>query len=69
MGQGGKMQKSTIYTVSEAAERLKVSKPTLYKLFNSGKLEFFWVGGLRRVTEEQIENYIRENGNQNGNQD
>lgn len=51
-----------IYTVSEAAERLKVSKPTIYKLFNAGKLKYFVVGELRRVTEEQIEAFIRENG-------
>ena len=52
---------SKIYTVSEAAMRLKVSKPTVYKLFNEGKLEYFTIGGLRRVTEEQIQKFIKTN--------
>ena len=51
-----------IYTVSEVADRLRVSKPSVYKLFNEGKLDFFLVGGLKRVTEEQIQKYISENG-------
>lgn len=55
-----------IYTVTEAAKRLKISKPSLYKIFNNGKLEYFWVGGLRRVTEEQIQKYIEENGVSDG---
>lgn len=50
--------KDAIYTIQEAAERLKVSKPTIYKLFRDGKLKFFMVAGRRRITESQIAEFI-----------
>lgn len=53
-----------IYTIQEAAERLKVSKATIYKLFREQKLKFFMVAGRRRITESQIAEFIDGNGGQ-----
>jgi excisionase family DNA binding protein len=54
-----------LYTISEVAEILKVSKPTVYRLFKDNRLEWCLVGSHRRVSQEQIDKYIQENINGN----
>jgi len=44
---------------SEAAERLAVSKSTIYRLIRSGELPAYKVGHQVRISAVAIENYIR----------
>jgi len=44
---------------SEAAERLAVSKSTIYRLIRSGELPAYKVGHGIRVAQTDLENYIR----------
>ena len=48
-----------LYTVSDVAKRLRVSKPTVYHWFNEGLLPFVWVGGRRRVKESDVLAFVR----------
>jgi excisionase family DNA binding protein len=52
------MTEIKLYTITEVAKMLKVSNPTVYKLFREGRLVFCTIGGHRRVTEEQLADYI-----------
>lgn len=51
---------SELLTVKEIAERLKISRPTVYRMFSSGRLRFVSVGAHRRVTGEELQCYIKE---------
>lgn len=55
------MQK--LYTVEEAAEALRVKRQAIYKYMNRGykgvRLGFVMVGGERRVTQAQIDAFIK----------
>jgi len=44
---------------SEAAERLAVSKSTIYRLIRSGELPAFRVGHQVRIGAVDLENYIK----------
>jgi len=44
---------------SEAAERLAVSKSTIYRLIRSGELPAYKVGHGIRVAQTDLENYIK----------
>jgi excisionase family DNA binding protein len=46
-----------LYTVSEVAELLRLNKRSIYRLFQKGELAFLKIGGSRRVTEKQIDEY------------
>jgi excisionase family DNA binding protein len=52
-----------LFTVAEVAEILKISKPTVYRLFKSGELEWHSVGEHRRVSQIQIDRYLERNTN------
>ena len=43
------------YTPKEAAEYLRVSIPTLYRLTHRGLLEVFHIGALRRYKREDLD--------------
>ena len=47
-------------TVKEAMELLRVSKPTIYQLMNSGELPYITLydGGDRRIVAEDISTYL-----------
>ena len=47
-----------LLTVEEAAERLAVSKATIYKLFNSGLKRVKITGGLTRVNPHDLVEYV-----------
>ena len=48
-----------LLTRTEAAERLAVSKSTIYRLIRSGELPAYKVGHQVRVAAVAIENYIK----------
>lgn len=45
-------------TASEAAERMRVSKMTVYRLIRSGKLPAVQIGKAYRVREDDLEGYL-----------
>ena len=47
------------YTIEEAARLLSLSRSTLYELMAAGELETIKVGRARRVTEDQLQDFIR----------
>ena len=45
-----------IFTTSEAAEFLKISRPTLYKLINSNSIPFIKIGDQKRFRKSDLLN-------------
>ncbi len=45
-------------TASEAAERMRVSKMTVYRLIRSGKIPAVQIGKAYRVRETDLEQYL-----------
>jgi excisionase family DNA binding protein len=45
-------------TASEAAERMRVSKMTVYRLIRAGKLPAVQIGKAYRVREDELEGYL-----------
>ena len=45
-------------TALEAAERMRVSKMTVYRLIKTGKLPAVRIGKAYRVREEDLESYL-----------
>lgn len=61
----------TLFTIEEAAKRLRISKSTVFRLLRSKKLKSLKVGNARRIEEEEIKDFIerhREHGEPNGEQ-
>lgn len=54
MAEGG----CRLFSVAEAAEYLKVSRPTLYVLMRTGKLPYRVVLQRRRFTIEDLESFV-----------
>ncbi|MCF0231834.1 MAG: helix-turn-helix domain-containing protein [Enterococcus sp.] len=48
-----------VYKVTEVAELLRVSRATVYNYLNSGELKSIKIGGNRRVTQEQLQEFIK----------
>jgi excisionase family DNA binding protein len=48
-----------IYTMAEVATRLKVAERTIKRHVQSGHLQSFKVGRARRITEDQLNDFIR----------
>jgi excisionase family DNA binding protein len=46
-------------SVGDVAERFQVSRTTTYGLLQAGKLRAYKVAGQWRISEEQIEAYLR----------
>lgn len=44
-------------TFQEAADRLNVSRPTIYRIINSGQLETVLIGGLERIPVRALTAY------------
>jgi len=51
---------SASLTVDEAAIRLGCSRRSIYRLLATKRLRSYKVGGLRRIGEDEIEQYRRE---------
>ena len=49
----------TFLTVAEVAARMRVSKMTVYRLVHSGELPAVRLGRSFRVTEDDVNDYIR----------
>ena len=51
----------TLLTMKEAAARMGISTPTLYRAVNSGKVQAVRTpGGVRRIPESEVERYWSE---------
>jgi excisionase family DNA binding protein len=59
-----KMDMPTLYTPTEVANYLHVSRATVYKLLKNNELESVIVGRNRRFTVEQVVAYINRRGPQ-----
>lgn len=46
-----------LLTVTEAAAALRISRPTIYRLFAAGDLRWVQVGAHRRVTAAEINRF------------
>ncbi|HET9394185.1 MAG TPA: helix-turn-helix domain-containing protein [Candidatus Rubrimentiphilum sp.] len=62
---------STLLTGAEVAQRLGVSKPHVYKLWDSGKLPCVLIPGIskrkmRRISAEALEEWILQHTHANG---
>jgi excisionase family DNA binding protein len=48
-----------IYTVEQVAEKLQIAVRTVYKLIKSGQLPASKVGSQYRISEEQLERFMK----------
>ena len=48
------------YTIDEVAERLKVTRKTVYDWMRSGELPYVQVGSRRRITGSALKAFIRQ---------
>jgi excisionase family DNA binding protein len=49
---------SLLLTVSEAAAALRISRSSIYRLFEAGELAWVQIGAARRVTSAEIHRFI-----------
>jgi len=49
---------STIYTIEEAAEILKIKPRTVRSWIDSGKIKSFHIGDLVRIHEDDLQAFI-----------
>ena len=47
-----------LFTVEEAAQRLRIGRTSMYRLVSTGAIETVTVGRLRRVPEECLAEYV-----------
>ena len=52
------MPSKLAYTVAEAARLLSLSRSFLYEAIQAGKLQSFKVGGARRISARQLQDYL-----------
>jgi excisionase family DNA binding protein len=55
---GSPINGSLLLTVSEAAAALRISRSSLYRLFEAGELAWVQIGASRRVTSAEIHRFI-----------
>jgi excisionase family DNA binding protein len=58
------MEIPTLYTPSEVANYLHVSRATVYNLLKSNQIESIIVGRNRRFTAQQVKDYINRRGSE-----
>jgi excisionase family DNA binding protein len=49
----------TVWTTTEVAQMLHVSERTVKRLIATGELSSLLVGTRRRITQEQLDNYVK----------
>ena len=54
------MNNTTSLTVDQVAKRNQISRQSIYKEINAGRLRSFKVGKSRRITEEAEQEWIRQ---------
>ncbi|MBN9634468.1 MAG: helix-turn-helix domain-containing protein [Actinobacteria bacterium] len=47
-----------LLTVVEAADELRISRSSVYRLFDTGQLAWVQIGASRRVASKEIERFI-----------
>ena len=52
---GRPISRSLLLTVSEAAAALRISRSSIYRLFDAGELAWVQIGSSRRVTSAEIQ--------------
>jgi excisionase family DNA binding protein len=56
--QGKPINGSLLLTVSEAAATLRISRSSIYRLFEAGELAWVQIGASRRLTSAEIHRFI-----------
>jgi excisionase family DNA binding protein len=56
--QGRPINGSLLLTVSEVAAALRISRSSIYRLFDAGELAWVQIGASRRVTSAEIHRFI-----------
>lgn len=49
---------TAVYTVPEICALMNVSRETVYRWLRTGELRSLKVGGLRRITEDQLNEFL-----------
>jgi putative molybdopterin biosynthesis protein len=60
-------EQGKLYTLQEVADILRVTKQTLYNNIRKGKLQANKVGKEYRITEEQLQDIVKNGYSGNGN--
>jgi excisionase family DNA binding protein len=58
------MRPNDFYTIDDVAERLRISKATVFRLLDRKELPGYKIGGQWRISPKQLDNYLEsvENG-------
>jgi putative molybdopterin biosynthesis protein len=58
------MRPNDFYTIDDVAERLRISKTTVFRLLDRKELPGYKIGGQWRISPKQLDNYLEsvENG-------
>ena len=56
---GGAYMNHELLTVKEAAEILRVSETTIWRMFKDGRLKSISLGGLRRISREELNRMLK----------
>ena len=59
---------TTLLTIPDVAERLRLSRSKVYDLINNGKLKMIKIDNSSRITEEALDDYLEMVGTADGNQ-
>ena len=51
----------SLLNAAQVAARLNVSKPLVYKLMQTGKIQFVQINSARRVRSQDLEEFIKSN--------
>ena len=49
-----------LLTISEAAAALRISRSSIYRLFEAGELAWVQIGAARRVTSAEVNRFVAE---------
>jgi len=58
---------TSLLTIPDVAEKLRLSRSKVYDLINNGKLKMIKIDNSSRITEEALNDYIELAGNTDGN--